>query len=143
MITISALRELSNIFLQEVPGFAGKVLVVDENHLINKLKDRDGIWLCVVYPSAQREGEHNTEIDSNAIWLFVLEKAKTDATDNEEEDQYEMLADMIIQIRDFVEENCSAGCSQYLSRYVPKSTKILPEWQQFGGFNGWSMSLVF
>lgn len=123
-------------------GIQEHLLVAHEDHAITRLADKDGIILLAIMPSADREGQPAEGIDTNVTWLFILEKVAVDQTPVDEIRQYGRTQDIMLQIRENIEEAYLNGNPRF-SRYRAGSTKIDPEYMSFGGFNGWSMSLVF
>lgn len=142
MISISTFNELCAEILQNVGGIKEHLLVAHEEHAVNKLKTKAGVILLAIFPSADREGGNDGGIDANSTWFFILEKLPTDQTNKKEIEQYEKLQEIILDVREFIEEQHSEGDTR-LRSYKPGSCKIDPEYNEFGGYNGWSMSLVF
>lgn len=142
MVKVSEIKELCDRLKLHDPRIKSVVLAAHEGHLINKLKDIKDVTLACVYPSVNRSGRPNEAVDVNTTWLFILEKDVSGQSDSAEESQFEKLQEVTMKIRKYVEEVAVAQCS-FLSRHEPSGTQIVPEWREFGGFNGWSMSLVF
>ena len=97
----------------------------------------------MLYPEAEGIGTQDEAVDTNATWLFILEKGKTGQKETDEFAQMEKLQDITLKARLFVENHYYKPTFCYLRRYKPGSSSVIPEYNQFGGFNGWSMSLVF
>jgi hypothetical protein len=142
MVTVPELRSLCEGIRSNDVRVKEIILVAHEGHLINKLKDKPGIILAAVYASTDRTGPPNSGIDVNTTWLFFLEKPSAGQSDAKEEAQFENIRSIAENARTLVEDIATDGCS-YLSRHEPSGTQIVPEWAEFGGYNGWSMSLVF
>lgn len=128
--------------LVAVSGIKGYVLVADENHATNALKEKSGIWLAAVIPSTEIDGDVDAEIQTMATLLFVLEKANLGQSNKAELDQYQRTQNALNKMRDYIADHYSRGCSPF-TRYDPDSTVINPEYQIFSDRNGWSMTLVF
>ena len=143
MVSIPELNLLGAKLMQNDPSIEHFKMAVSEDHAYIKLRDLPGIILMILYPSADREGKQNEGIDANTTWLFILEKDNAGQTDQEEEAQFEKLRLIIVKALEWVEEK-SVHCGiKFLNRHQPSRTQIVPEYNDFGGFNGWSMSLVF
>lgn len=128
--------------LVEAAGIKGHVLVAQEDHATNKLKDRSGIWLVAVIPTTEIEGEPDAEKESLVSLLFVLESANYGQSDDDELKQFQRTQDAILKIKDHITEMQSIGCSPF-ANYDPSQTVINPEYQIFSDRNGWSMTLIF
>jgi hypothetical protein len=142
MVTVTEIKDLCDQLKNDDPRIKNIVLVANEGHLVNKLKDKKGVILACIYPSADRNGQPNEAMDVNSLWFFILEKDVAGQSDSAEEAQFGKLQEITLDIRDYVEDTAVTVCS-FLSRHQPSGTQIIPEWREFGGFNGWSMSLVF
>lgn len=142
MVSVSELKALCASLKANDTRIGEIVMVANEGHLINKLDQKPGVILACIYPSADRAGEQNESIDVNATWLFVLEKDIDGQSNSDEEAQFEKLQQVALKSLTYIEDIAVSTCG-FLSRHQPSGTKINPEWREFGGFNGWSMSLVF
>jgi len=145
MVSIPEIKALGDILKTNDQSIEHFVMAVSEDHAYIKLGDKTGVCLMLLYPSADREGKQNEAIDANTTWLFVLEKNIDGQTDQQEAEQYERLRKITVKALEFIEEE-SVNCSLpflFLNRHQPGRTQIIPEFAEFGGFNGWSMSLVF
>lgn len=141
MISVSVFKEKC-LELSAKSGFGKMLMVAHEGHAVNALKDLSGDVLMVVLPSASRSGDPGCGIDSNATWFFALSKASSDQSNEKEIKEYDRLQQKILLLLNEIEERCEGGES-WLREYSPENTKIEPEYREFGGWNGWSMSLVF
>jgi len=142
MVKVTEIKELCDQLKAHDPRIKTVVLAANEGHLINKLQDIGDVTLACVYPSADRNGRPNEAVDVNTTWFFILEKDVSGQSNSDEELQFEKLQEVTIKAREYMEEVAVTKCS-FLSRHEPSGTQINPEWREFGGFNGWSMSLVF
>lgn len=142
MIKISDFDKICTDIRTAVPGIAEHILVAHEEHAVNKLKDKIGVILLGIIPSADREGQATEGIDTNATWFFVLEKAPIDQDDTSELQQYGKTQEIVLGVREYIEEAFYEGDIRF-RRYRPGNTKVDPEYREFGGWNGWSMSVVF
>lgn len=143
MVSIPELRLLGNNLIENDPRIEHFKMAVSEPHMYIKLADLPGVILMILYPSADREGKQNEAIDANTTWFFVLEKDNAGQTDLEEEAQFEKLRLIIVKALEWIEEKSVQCGIKFLKRHQPNRTQIIPEYSEFGGFNGWSMSLTF
>jgi len=120
----------------------GHRMVAHDGHATNKLKDKDGIWLVVVMPSTTYTGSDDSYASHDTVMLLVLEKDIADQSNEDELDQYQRLQDVMQAIIDYIDGQQSEGCSPWTD-FDPSSMQIDPEYREFGGFNGWSMTLSF
>lgn len=142
MISVTELDAFVQLIMAEVPEITGYLMVIDEQHTVNKLKSLSGTRLAVIYPSATRQGKPNHVVDANSTWFFVLEKDSAGQTEAKELAQMQKLQDIALKIIEFIDDIQTDGCS-IVDRYVPGETEINPEYRSFGGWNGWSFGLVF
>lgn len=120
----------------------GHLLVAHDGHAVNKLKDRQGIWLVVVMPQKTYTGHPDSYEQHNTIMLFILEKDIVDQTDDKELQQYQRLEDVLDAIIDYIAEEQSNGCSPF-ENFDPSTVTVDPEYREFTEWNGWSMTLTF
>jgi len=142
MIDIQEFKTLCDTIFAQVPEVKEYHLVSHEGHAITRLGSAAGIQMLVLYPSADREGKQGSGIDLNASWIFILEKDDNSQSADQEIAQFKKLQDIILDIRHWIEVQSETDYI-LLRRYVPARTKIDPEYREFGGWNGWSMSMVF
>lgn len=139
--------ELNNEFKKIVSGLkaenhkvGGHLLVAEDSHAINKLKDRPNIWLVVVLPSKTYDGSEDSYTDRNTLMVFVLEKDIPDQPDDKEVGQYQRLENVFQWLIEYMAEQQALGCSPF-DRFTPKSMTVDPEYRIFGGWNGWSLTV--
>ena len=98
----------------------GVVLAVHEGHLIRKLRDRRGIWLCAKYPDATVKGGADAFSTDNQVLLFLLEKVPSGQHSDEDELTHYAMCDDSVRL----------------------TTNLTIEWEYdiFGGWNGLSVS---
>lgn len=141
MIEITKFAQAMESLKNSVTGINKTKLAVHEGHMVNKLKDQPGVILAALYPTLDRQGKQDQTKDLNTTWIFILEKMNISATDQQEENQYQKLQQIALSVMEAIAEG-SAGCSVYFRFHDPQ-TSLIPEYNQFGGFNGWSFSLTF
>jgi hypothetical protein len=143
MISIIDYNSICKNWVDEIQELESHHLVAQDNHAVNALKDERGIQLVAVIPSTTASGSDPSSIsDNHSALFFVLSKGWTGQTKVEELDQYEKTQAITLEIRSKVLESFEEGCGpfwQLSSENIP----IDPEYNIFGGWNGWSMSLSF
>lgn len=142
MITISELDAEMNAILAFFPSIAHYIRVVTEEQTTARLHDRAGPCLVVTLPSFQQTGSSTNPAGEHAIILWIVEKPASDADEQEERDQYERLQTLIIGVKEFIRERQENGCSIWWRLQI-SSISVDPEYNIFGGFNGWVMALNF
>ncbi len=116
----------------------GVVLAVHEGHIIRKLRDRRGIWLCAKYPDAQVNGGADTFSTDNQVLLFLLEKVPSGQHSDEEElAHYASLQTLMDSLKaELLDGRLMCDDSVRLT----SSLTIEWEYDIFGGWNGLSVS---
>lgn len=143
MIDIVRFREFlmelvvfTNDEVAEDSTIEGVVIGVHQGHMIKKLKDKNGIWLCANYPDAVMTGNGDQHGDRNKVVLFLMEKvASGQHTDEEEILHYAKMQRLFLVLRKYLLEN-SASCGQFVT-----GEALEQEWEYdiFGGWNGLSV----
>ncbi|MBC7382828.1 MAG: hypothetical protein H7296_07500 [Bacteroidia bacterium] len=141
MISVTNFKLAVEIIKADIPLIGSAVIVAHEQHLVNKLRDKAGVVLGAMYPNLERTGQADATIDTNVTWFFILEKMITGATDAQEEAQYQKLQTIALAVLSIVNEE-SGACSIFFKRQEP-TCSMVPEFNEFGGFNGWSFSISF
>lgn len=118
------------------------VLVAKENHAVSKLKEPAGLCMVAVMPTTEMDGNEDQETETKATILFVLEKAYSGQSNQDELAQYQKTETAIKKIRDYISDQQSEGCSPF-QNYEIRETIISPEYMILSDYNGWSMTLVF
>lgn len=121
----------------EVP-INGVVMAVREGHMIKRLKDKAGIWLCGNYPDAELKGDEDSHNDRNNVLLFVLEKVSSGQETDEEELQHYAILQRITNVLKNELLSMDFTCGKLSS-----DEGMLTEWEFdiFGGWNGLSVGL--
>lgn len=138
MYTITQLKALCQSITVAIPEITGgSLLVIDEKNAVNQIKDKGKVVLMAVVPSSEAMGSLDRRRNQNAVLFFVLEKGKT----NDPVDQIEVLQPIVIKLQNHLESLADTDCNfQYLDA---GSTTIDPVHKEFGGYNGWMLTLVF
>ena len=118
----------------------GLVLAVHEGHLIRKLRDRRGIWLCAKYPDATVKGGADAFSTDNRALLFLLEKVPSGQHSDEDElTHYASLQGLMDILKTEVQDGLLM-CDDS----IRLTTGLTIEWEYdiFGGWNGLSVSFT-
>lgn len=143
MIPISRFREwcielMNEVNVREVL-IKHLVMGVDEGHIVKKIKDKQGVCLCVNYPDAVGSGTDDNAIDVQSLYFFVVEKANPGSqTDDGEMLHYGKLQDIMRLLRTTLRIFAQGNC---IGVEIDLNDKIEWEYQIFGGFNGLSMGV--
>lgn len=142
MISLTKFNQICQEWVNEIPELESHVLVAQDSHASRKLADLSGIHLVAVMPSAVYSGQPNHTVPEHTTYLFVLYKASSGETDEEEVTHYEACKNVILQIREYIEESHTEGCGPFW-RLETDGISIDPEYNAFGGWNGYSMLFSF
>lgn len=129
-----------------VAGIDSYVLAATEDQLIKKIKDKTGIILAAVIPSADPDSVSVDNIrETNITFLFILKKYDPSGiTDVTEINNYEETQNMLSLVKNQIfadKENFTSY--PFLYELDPNSIHTDPEFNVFGGYSGWSISLEF
>lgn len=141
MIPIKTYENYGEGFLA-LNGIDSFCMVVSEKHLVKKLPKHDGIVMALVYPSFDSISTGSIDNDGKEIMglLFVLKKVAPGNEDEVEElDTYAYLQTSLLSVENKLKEDYQNG-HEVMQNLVVDSLHIDPEYQVFGGYNGWSMS---
>lgn len=145
MIDMISFREYCADLMNKVNGDSelkidGLFLGVREEHLVSKLKDAEGICLCVSYPDAESGGQPDYEYDLQQAFFFIVEKVNPgDQTPDEEISHYSLLQGLMRKLRENIRDY-EDGCFTLIPE---ESFRIEFEYRIFGGYNGLSMNVKF
>ncbi len=142
MIKIREFDKVLQDWVEAIDDLGGYHLVVEDGHATRKLGDKKGIRLLAVVPSAQSGGRPGMVVNNNTTMIWVIGKGWTSQTDEAELEQYERTQDIILQLREDMLERQADGCGVF-ARLEPASITIDPDYNCFGGWNGWVMQVVF
>lgn len=127
--------------LTDLKSIDSSCFVVSEKHLQKKMKDYDGVILASAYPSAESLPGDLDNCGKDIIGLiYVIQKVSPGNEDEKEElATYEKLQQALLDVEKKFKEDCAAG-DKVMSFLEPDSIQIDPSYQDFGGYNGWSMT---
>lgn len=138
----TAFKDIVTVLKADGHKIGGHVLIAHDGHAVNRLHDRQNIWLVVVMPSKSYSGKPDQFVPHDTLMLFVLEKDNAGQTAEKELDQYQRTEDVLLAIIAYIADQQSEGCSPF-NEFDPSSITIDPEYREFGGWNGWSMTLSY
>lgn len=114
-------------------------LAVEESHLINLLKDQEGIVVCGNVPGAEVQQRQSYTDSRGQCLLMVLQKMPRDEQGMDAEtDRYAVLQRLMAAIVTLLTE----GLEQFCDRMTLTADPLRVEWEYnaYGGFNGLSLS---
>lgn len=139
MLLISQLKTICSEIIEAIPAIdGGFVVVVDEDNAINKLANKPKTILVASAPSAHSIGQVSSLRNNSVVIFWILTKKNT----NNEIDQLEALQPLALQLQTYIHSRAEEGCNLFNFLEVD-SLDIDPVYNQFGGFNGWSLVAVF
>lgn len=139
MITVPEFTQLCHDMVASMAGVKDLIIVVDESHTVNAIKDKPGPLLVGVLPSAQGSGKLDASKHMNTAMFFVVAKA---LTGSDPLDQYRQLQLDVTSAEFRLLERASDGCSMFTD-LQPDGINIDPVFNEFGGYNGYLLTLVF
>lgn len=131
----------------EILPTANTHFVVSESQTVDVLQNSsiDGIRMIISYPGVEIEFNNSLSSSKRSFLIYVVTK-KQQASNNyaTEKNQYFELLDIAEKILDkiYADTSGASGNDEMLS-ILPVSVMMLPEYNVFGGWNGWSMTFVF
>ena len=140
MIPVTTYNDYGKEFLK-IDGIDSFTLVVSERHLTKKLDKCDGDVIAFVYPSADSM-PGNVDNDGKEVMglVFVLRKVSPGNEDDTEElASYSSLQEKLLASEKKMKDDFSKN-HKVMQHLIEDSIHIDPEYQVFGGYNGWSMS---
>ncbi len=119
---------------------SGVVAAMNEGQLITLLKDRSGILLCGNVPGAELTRKSYIESEAQCI-LYILEKSPKDRQGTDWEfGRFAVLQHLMSKLceillgADAFSMLCESG------KMTVDSLNVEPEYNIYGGFNGWSVT---
>jgi len=122
------------------------VFAATEDHLVKRISDKTGIILAAVIPSADPDSLSVDNIKENNIaFLFVVKKLDSSSRTPETElILYEQTQKAITNIKkQLLLDKTNYQNFPYLHSLNENSIHTDPEFNIFGGYDGWSISLEF
>lgn len=128
--------------LADIPAIKGYVRAVDDNQATKKLTDRRGIQLVAVLPSFSAMGRPGMVSEAWNTLFWVVEKGDPSQTEAKELDQYRRCEEAIHALKNALIESQEDGCGPWW-RLEISSIVIEPDYNAFGGWNGYFMTVTF
>ena len=128
--------------LVSIPAIKGYVRVVDDQQATKKLTDRRGIQLVAVLPTYSANGTAGMKSDAYNTLFWVIEKGDPGQTEAKELEQYKRCEDAVHALKNALIESQEDGCGPFW-RLEIASIIIEPEYNAFGGWNGYFITLTF
>ena len=139
MLLISQLKTLCSEIIEAIPGIdGGFVVVIDEDNAMNKLANKPKTILVASAPSAQSMGQISSARNNSVVIFWILTKKNT----KDEIDQLEALQPLALQLQTYIHAQAEECCNLFNFLEIDSLT-IDPVYNEFGGFNGWSLMAVF
>ena len=120
--------------------FSHVVAAVEENQLVTLLKDKRGIILCGNIPGARLTATFPVRSEGDCV-LFIIEKSPKDRQGTDWEfARYAIMQQLMSKLceillgEDAFQMLCQSG------RMAVETLDVAPEYNIYGGFNGWSVS---
>ncbi|TCO88164.1 hypothetical protein EV202_12747 [Bacteroides heparinolyticus] len=143
MIDILRFREMlieltERVNSKKADAITGVLMAVREAHMVKKLKDKEGVWMCANYPDANMNGATDYHEDKNQMIIFLLEKVSAGQHDDEEElVHYAKMQNVMLLLRDEL-----LDMQDYCGDVVMEDGMSI-EWEYdvFGGWNGMSIGV--
>ncbi|MEQ8548738.1 MAG: hypothetical protein RIC03_12550 [Cyclobacteriaceae bacterium] len=142
MISVVDFKSELDQLKAEIPEINHLILVTSDTHAVNKLNGKKGICFVAVIPSFDGSGRLGRVVDDASTYFFIVEKEPGGITEEKELELMRRTQQVIEQIKNKLIGKAEDGCSLFY-RLTPEAIHIDPEYKTFGGYSGWSMSLVF
>lgn len=120
--------------------FSAVVAAVEENQLVTLLKDKQGIILCGNIPGSRLVATSPISSEGDCV-LFILEKSPKDRQGTDWEFQrYAIMQQLMSKLceilmgQDAFQMLCQSGAMRV------DTLDVGPEYNIYGGFNGWSVA---
>lgn len=121
-------------------NFSSVIAAVEENQLVTLLKDKQGIILCGNIPGSRLIATNPVSSEGDCV-LFILEKSPKDRQGTEEEfKRYAIMQQLMSKLceilmgQDAFQMLCQSGTMKV------STLEVGPEYNIYGGFNGWSVA---
>lgn len=141
MISINDFDAFLSNMVDSIEGIDDYLISPIEKHTVKRLKDKTGVFLVAVVPSFDTDEPSPESVKYVAnSFFFVVEKTDyTSATPDSEIAQYNRLQLLTQSVIDYMlskRDSC-----EWLRSFKAGNLQIDPEYDIFGGWNGWSMAV--
>lgn len=135
--TVAAVNAVSDLTVSG-RAIAGVKIAVNEGHMIKKLRDSEGVWLCANYPDATLSGDYDSSQEQNKLLLFLVEKVASGQQDDETEIlHYAKMQQLMARVK----EQLLITGAKCIDLRADDAMRTEWEYDIFGGFNGLSLGL--
>lgn len=116
---------------------AGVCIGVREGHIIKKLRDKKGVWLCANYPDYVLSCDEDNRSDRRGVLLYLVEKVPSGSQSEEDEiTHYAKMEKLMGYLCQLVMEG-PISCEAFANI---STLNVEWEYDVFGGWNGLSVS---
>jgi hypothetical protein len=143
MFTLAKLYEFCHdaMIKSGIPGTP--ILTPSESHAINKLNQATAYrQLLVVYPSHDSFGSQDSLMTNNVTSFFVIEKHRTGISIPEEIAFYDDILVCIHKILEEIAKVKETECDLF-KNFDENKYSIEPIYNEFGGWDGYSLDFIF
>ncbi len=142
MIRVKKFDELCQNIVLDI-NIKGYVICSTDEQGTKKLKDKAGILMVAVYPIYSFSGEEDIYVDNHELLFYMVQKQNEGVSNEKEMTQYEDTQNAIIKLKEylFAENETGNNFCKLFPNLKINSVNIIPEYNIFGGFLGWSLSL--
>ncbi|WON93899.1 hypothetical protein [Sphingobacterium sp. UGAL515B_05] len=112
-----------------------------DGHAVNRLADREGLQIACVMPQKGFSGGTDSYKTHDTFIIYALEKDDSGQTPESELEPYERTEDAIFKIFHYLTEGERPGACLPFPNINVKGITIDPEYREFGGWNGYSITV--
>lgn len=140
MITVLEFNKICKDIVESI-GIKGYVLCSTEEQGMKKLKDKSGIQLVAVYPNYSFSGQEDSYKDLHEILFYMVTRQVEGTSDDKELGQYADTQAAIMELKQYLfgEGDHDTGYCRLFPEGDISTVNIIPEYNVFGGYLGWSM----
>lgn len=140
MIRVNKFNHICQEIVQAI-NIDGYKITSTEEQTTKKLQDSPGIQLIAVYPSYTFEGDVDTYRVQHELLFFIVLRPAEGADYNTELDEYRQTQDAMIRLKEYLFGEDTDNFCKLFPHIDVHSVLIDPEYNIFGGYNGWSMKV--
>lgn len=124
-------------------GADGYIIVADDTHAVNLLRDKVGIQLLFVLPSIYIEGKADSRHTSDTTAIYVLTADNSGQLKMEELQQYQATRHIALKIIDYLTGDIANEYYCKLQRLDLGNTVLDPLYREFASWNGYTFAISF
>lgn len=129
-------------WVEDIPELSGFVRVSSDSQAVTKLNDKKGMYLVAVLPTYMMSGDTPKVSENQNAIFWIIEKGDFSNKDEQELAQYARCEAAIQKLKNMLILAQEDGCSPFW-RLEVSSIVIEPDFNAFGGWNGYFMSVTF